>query len=73
MGLAQQPIHRRLRAQVAALIEQDRVHLTWREVDKAVLMENVEDLGSLGRRGTRGCGFGSRCGRAGGGLLRCQR
>ncbi len=26
------------------------MHLTWREVDKAVLMENVEDLGSLGRR-----------------------
>lgn len=50
VGLAQQPIHRGLRAQVAALVEQDRVHLTRCQVDEAVLVEDREHLGALGGR-----------------------
>lgn len=47
--VAQQPIHRGLRAQVGAFVEQDRVHLTGREVDEPVLMEHGQDLLALGR------------------------
>src|SRR5680860_1160967 len=47
---AQQPVHRGLRAQIAALIEQDRVHLTRCQVDEPFLMQHVENLCPLGRR-----------------------
>jgi len=48
--LAQEAIHRGLRAQVAALVEQDRVHLARRQVDKPFLVQHREHLGPFGRR-----------------------
>lgn len=44
---AQQPVHRRDRAQVHALIQQDRVDLRGRQVDEALLVEHTEHLGLL--------------------------
>ncbi len=50
VGLAQDPVHRGGRAQVAALVEQHRVHLARGQVDEPLRVQHVEDLGPLARR-----------------------